>query len=42
LAQLSQGMTQADTSAAAASCEQALTTLATYQDLAGRLARVVR
>jgi hypothetical protein len=31
-------MTLADASAAAASCEQARTTLATYQDLAGRFA----
>lgn len=42
LAQLSDGMITTDASAAAASTEQSLATLATYQDLAGRLARVLR
>jgi hypothetical protein len=42
LAQLSDGMIKTDPTAAAASGEQSLVTLATYQELAGRLARVLR
>ena len=42
LAQCSDGMIKTDPSAAAASAQESLATLATYQELAGRLARVLR